>query len=120
MNKKNWNPEGTKMQLLAKVGEVMAEKGYRGINATALGLRINRHRTAVKNHFGNVKGLMEAYVRMADYWKPRLEKYMLEETAGKEEIKQMFITLMQSHFDEFTSDRKCRGSFTGRSVKRTC
>jgi len=109
MSEKNWDPEGTKMKLLKKVGEVMAEKGYREINATALGLRINRHRTAVKNHFGSVKGLMETYVRIADYWKPNLEKFMLPETATNEEIKQMFIALMQMNFDLFTQNKEMQG-----------
>ncbi|MBB5440249.1 AcrR family transcriptional regulator [Pedobacter sp. AK017] len=109
MSDRKWDPEGTKMQLLKAVGEMMAEKGHRGINATALGLRINRHRTAVKNHFGSVKGLLETYVRLADYWKPSLEKFMLPETASDREVKEMFIALMQTSFDLFSQNREMQG-----------
>lgn len=96
----------TKEDLLWATGEIMAGDGFRAINASRIAGQVNIHRKNISNNFGSLNGMLATYIKRKDYWNRAFERYVLPLGASDDDVREMFIELMQSNFEFFGSDRE--------------
>jgi AcrR family transcriptional regulator len=95
------NPEDKKARLIEAVGELLTENGYRGLGLNKVAARAGVSKPMVYEYFGNLNGLLKAYIGQTDSWLPYFESLELPEKPTMEELKQCFIKILQDQFRYF-------------------
>jgi AcrR family transcriptional regulator len=65
---KQRNKELTKRKLIKAVGDIIAEKGYGGLGVNKIAKEATVDKKLIYRYFGNMNGLIEAYILENDYW----------------------------------------------------
>jgi AcrR family transcriptional regulator len=100
------NADDKKSKLIEAVGETLKENGYRGLGLNKVAARAGVSKPMVYEYFGNMNGLLKAYVGHTDSWLPYFESLELPESPSTEELKQCFIKLLQDQFRYFHSEKE--------------
>jgi len=93
----------TKEDLTNAVSE-MIRKGFISFNASAITNSIDRDHKVLPHHFKSLNNLIKTFISDRDYWYKLFEKYALPPHPGSEDLKNMFINIMDENFDIFSSD----------------
>jgi AcrR family transcriptional regulator len=96
--------ERTRQELLDAVGEILMACGYTGLRVNKIARHIGKDKSAIRHHFGRLVDLEKAYIREKDYWPPFFERFQLTNQPSKEEIKILFIELMQQNLLAFMAN----------------
>ncbi len=100
------NKEAKSVDLIGGVGKVIAESGFDALNAVSVSAAAGLLRGRVSGIFGNLNTLIKAYVAREDYWGVFFERFQLSGSATDEEIKAMFVEMMQENLCHFWKSRE--------------
>ena len=100
------NPEDKVSRLTGAVGDTLREKGYHGLGLNKIALRAGVSKPMVYEYFGNLNGLLKAYIGKKDTWLAYFESLELPEDPTTEELKNCFIRMLQDQFRYFHGDRE--------------
>jgi len=100
------NPDDKKLKLIEAVGETLKENGYKGLGLNKVAFRAGVSKPMVYEYFGNMNGLLKAYIGQTDPWLPYFESLELPENPTTEELKQCFIKILQDQFRYFHSEKE--------------
>ncbi|RDC56648.1 TetR/AcrR family transcriptional regulator [Pedobacter chinensis] len=98
--------EATIARLIEMVGVILRENGYRWLNPSEIQKKLGKNRRQVYTYFLNMNNLLSAYLREKDYWLPYFERFQLREDAGAEELRNMFVNMMQENLSFFKDDNE--------------
>lgn len=98
------NPEDKVSRLIGAVGDTLKEKGYHGLGVNKIALRAGVSKPMVYEYFGNLNGLLKAYICKKDTWMAYFESLELPENPTTEELKRCFIRMLQDQFRYFHGD----------------
>lgn len=65
---------------------------------------IGMSKSVIGTNFDSLNGLLKAYIQQKDYWPPFLQKFKPKEQPTEDELKHLFIELMQHNFTQFYKD----------------
>jgi AcrR family transcriptional regulator len=88
------NPDDKKSRLIGSVGVTLKEKGYHGLGLNKIVLRAGVSKPMVYEYFGNLNGLLKAYIGRRDTWLAYFESLVLPENPTSEELKNCFIKML--------------------------
>jgi AcrR family transcriptional regulator len=100
------NPDDKKSRLIGSVGVTLKEKGYHGLGLNKIVLRAGVSKPMVYEYFGNLNGLLKAYIGRRDTWLAYFESLVLPENPTSEELKNCFIKMLQDQFRYFHGDKE--------------
>lgn len=103
---KKRDTEQTMNRFMIATGEIVGEEGFAALTSTRLAIMLGKTTGLINYHFGSINGLIEFYINNKDYWKPFFERFMLLETATEDEVRLMFVEMMQACYDVFLKDRE--------------
>jgi AcrR family transcriptional regulator len=98
------NPDDKVSRLTGAVGDTLKEKGYHGLGVNKIALRAGVSKPMVYEYFGNLNGLLKAYIGKKDTWMAYFESLDLPEHPTTEELKRCFIRMLQDQFRYFHGD----------------
>jgi hypothetical protein len=98
--------EATIARLIEMVGVILRENGYRWLNPSEIQKKLGRNRRQVYAYFLNMNNLLSTYLREKDYWLPYFERFQPHQDAGAEELKNMFVHMMQENLSFFKDDKE--------------
>ena len=100
------NPDEKVSKLVGAVGDTLKEKGYHGLGTNKIALRAGVSKPMVYEYFGNLNGLLKAYIGKKDSWLAYFESLALPENPTAEELKNCFIKMLQDQFRYFHGDKE--------------
>jgi len=100
------NKEQTIAKLIEAVGKLLAEKGYTGIGVNKISAASGVSKPMIYEYFGNLNGLLKVYIRRKDYWLPFFENLELPDNPSNEDLKVLFITILQEQFRYFSQEKE--------------
>jgi len=100
------NPDEKKSLLIEAVGAILTEEGYQGLGLNRIAVRAGVSKPMVYEYFGNLNGLLKAYIGRKDTWLAYFESLELPENPTTEELKDCFIRMLQDQFRYFHQDRE--------------
>jgi len=100
------NPDDKMARLIGAVGEILKEEGYQGLGLNKIALRAGVSKPMVYEYFGNLNGLLKAYIGRKDSWLAYFESLELPEKPTTEELKRCFIKMLHDQFRYFHGDRE--------------
>ncbi|HTD98507.1 MAG TPA: TetR/AcrR family transcriptional regulator [Mucilaginibacter sp.] len=100
------NPEDKISRLTGAVGETLKEKGYQGLGVNKIALRAGVSKPMVYEYFGNLNGLLKAYIGQKDSWLPYFASLELPDKSTTEELKNCFIQMLQDQFRYFHQEKE--------------
>jgi AcrR family transcriptional regulator len=100
------NPDDKMSRLTGAVGDTLKEKGYHGLGVNKIALRAGVSKPMVYEYFGNLNGLLKAYIGQKDSWMAYFESLELPEKPTTEELKRCFIKMLQDQFRYFHHDKE--------------
>jgi AcrR family transcriptional regulator len=100
------NPDDKVSRLIAAVGDTLREKGYHGLGMNKIALQAGVSKPMVYEYFGNLNGLLKAYIGRKDTWLAYFESLELPENPTTEELKNCFIKMLQDQFLFFHGDKE--------------
>ncbi|MBB5437346.1 AcrR family transcriptional regulator [Pedobacter sp. AK017] len=103
------DPERKKREALEATGTIVREDGFVAVTATRVARMIGMDPGMINKRFGSLNGLKASYIGLRDYRRAIFEKFMLPGTASAEELKLMFIEMMQCSLDQFIADLEMQG-----------
>ena len=62
------NREATRAQLIKAVGEILAEKGFKGLGVNAVARQANVDKVLIYRYFESLEGLIKAFGQEGDFW----------------------------------------------------
>ena len=95
------NSDDKKAKLIGAVGEILTENGYQGLGMNKVAARAGVSKPMIYEYFGNMNGLLKAYVGQTDPWLPYFESLELPEHPTADELKDCFIKILQDQFRFF-------------------
>lgn len=98
--------EATIARLVEMVGVILRENGYRWLNPSEIHKKLGRNRRQIYTYFLNMNNLLSAYLREKDYWLPYFERFQPGESAGSEDLMNMFVQIMQENLSFFKDDNE--------------
>lgn len=115
------NKEQTMQRLIDAVGNIIKNKGYKGLGLNAIAKEADVSKILIHRYFGGVDQLVEAYVLKNDYWIAKSEE-VVEKTSGgvdKKSLKKMISNLLRGHFEYFNSHEEMRSIILWEITERT-
>jgi len=100
------NKEETIRKLIAAVGNILAEHGHTGIGVNKVALESGVSKPMIYQYFGGLNNLLKAYIQKKDYWLPYFETLELADNPTSEELKHLFIKILQDQFRYFYSEKE--------------
>jgi len=88
------NPEDKVSRLVAAVGDTLREKGYHCLGVNKIALRAGVSKPMIYEYFGNLNGLLKAYIGRRDSWIACFESLDLPEKPTTEELKNCFTRML--------------------------
>ena len=101
--------EKTKRRLIATVGKVLQKHTYAGLTITNIAKESGLNPKLIYLYFGNLDGLIEAYILEKDFWTAKLKTQLAELAESSSD--ETFISaedtygMFQLHFDSFLKDK---------------
>jgi AcrR family transcriptional regulator len=92
------NPKDKAAQLIGAVGELLTEKGYQGLSLNKICITAGVSKPMVYEYFGNLTGLLKAYVQHTDSWLPYFQELEVPENPSPAQLKLLFTQLLQHQF----------------------
>ena len=92
------NRDDKMARLIGAVGDTLKEKGYHGLGLNKIAARAGVSKPMVYEYFGNLNGLLKAYIERKDSWLAYFESLELPEKPTTEELKNCFIRMLQDQF----------------------
>ena len=115
------NKEQTMQRLIDAVGNIIKNKGYKGLGLNAIAKEADVSKILVHRYFGGVDQLVEAYVLKNDYWIAKsgevAEKTQFQ--TDKSQLKKMVSDLLRGHFEYFNSHEEMRTIILWEITERT-
>lgn len=104
------NKAQTMQRLVDAVGVIIKQKGYKGLGLNAVAKEADVSKILVHRYFGNLDGLVEAYVLKNDYWIAKSVEVAEKSDLGgdRAEICEMVKTLLRGHFEYFYTHDEMR------------
>lgn len=93
--------EATKAQLLEAVSEIMKESGHTHLKVMKIARRIGKDKNLIRYYYNSLANLQKLYIREKDYWHPFFERFRLDGDVKEEEVRTLFVELMQENFKFF-------------------
>jgi len=87
--------EKTKQRLIEAVGSLLRTKGFQQVKVNEVAAEAEVSKILIYRYFGNLEGLIDAYIRQKDFWISYRLKKDTPETI-QEKIKQMYRDQIQS------------------------
>ncbi|TSJ40925.1 TetR/AcrR family transcriptional regulator [Mucilaginibacter corticis] len=100
------NPDDKRSRLVAAVADTLAESGHQGLGMNRIVTKSGVSKPMVYEYFGNLNGLLKAYIGRKDSWLTYFESIRLPENPTTEELKNCFVKLLQDQFRYFHSDKE--------------
>lgn len=100
------DPDQTRRRLIEAIGEILQNTGYTGLRVNAIARYLGRDKNLVRYYFDSLVNLQKAYIMEKDYWPPFFERFQPGKGAGREEIKTLFMELMQENYRFFNANRE--------------
>jgi AcrR family transcriptional regulator len=100
------NPDEKMSRLIAAVGETLIEKGYHGLGVNKIATRAGVSKPMVYQYFGSFSGLLKAYISGKDSWVPYFKSMNLPEKPTTEDLKNLFIKMLQDQFRYFHQEKE--------------
>lgn len=98
--------ERTKRRLIATVGKVLQKYTYAGLTITNIAKESGLNPKLIYLYFGNLDGLIEAYILEKDFWAGKLRSHILDLAENPTPIGAADANdLFQLHFEAFLKDR---------------
>ena len=98
--------DATKKKFLEAIGRILTEQGFGAIRTNNISRLLGKDKNLIRYHFGNLNGLLKAYIMDKDYWKPFFERFRFSDEPDAKEIETLFVELMQENFRVFSSSRE--------------
>lgn len=115
------NKAETMQRLIDAVGNIIKNKGYKGLGLNAIAKEADVSKILIHRYFGTVDQLVEAYVLKNDYWIAKASEVKVE-TSGKsdrESLKELVIKLLRGHFEYFNTHQEMRDIILWEITERT-
>lgn len=100
------NKEETNRMLIAAVGEIIRESGYKGLGVNKVALRAGVAKKNIYTNFGSYNNLLRTYIRSKDFWTPVFEKFHLSDSPKGGELQQYLKETFQEQFKYFFSEKE--------------
>jgi AcrR family transcriptional regulator len=100
------NPDEKMSRLIDAVGETLIEKGYNGLGVNKIAVRAGVSKPMVYQYFGSFSGLLKAYISGKDSWVPYFKSLNLPERPTTEDLKNLFIKMLQDQFRYFHQEKE--------------
>jgi AcrR family transcriptional regulator len=100
------NPDEKMSRLIDAVGETLIEKGYNGLGVNKIATRAGVSKPMVYQYFGSFSGLLKAYISGKDSWVPYFKSLNLPERPTTEDLKNLFIKMLQDQFRYFHQEKE--------------
>lgn len=100
------NPDEKMSKLIDAVGETLIEKGYNGLGVNKIAMRAGVSKPMVYQYFGSFSGLLKAYISGKDSWVPYFKSLNLPERPTTEDLKSLFIKMLQDQFRYFHQEKE--------------
>jgi AcrR family transcriptional regulator len=100
------NPDEKMSRLIDAVGETLIEKGYHGLGVNKIATRAGVSKPMVYQYFGSFSGLLKAYINGKDSWVPYFKSLNLPEKPTTEDLKNLFIKMLQDQFRYFHQEKE--------------
>lgn len=100
------NRDDKTSRLIEAVGEILKEKGYQGLGVNKVAVMAGVSKPMIYAYFGNMNGLLKAYIGQTDPWLPYFGSLKLPEDPTTEDLKQCFIKILQDQFRYFHSEKE--------------
>lgn len=98
--------EKTKRRLIATVGKVLQKYTYSGLTITNIAKESGLNPKLIYLYFGNLDGLIEAYILEKDFWSTKLKTQIAELAESQQPINAEDTNdLFQAQFDSFLKDK---------------
>lgn len=93
----------TERKLIAAVGAVLKEDGYRGLGLNRIAKAAGVNKNLIYRYFGNVDTLVETYIREKDFWLADNKEFpeVFTPPASKEQIIASISDLLQNQLNYF-------------------
>jgi AcrR family transcriptional regulator len=99
--------ESTKKKLIAAVGDIFRTEGYHGLGVNKVARMAGVDKKLIYRYFGNIDGLIEAYVVETDYWMMFFEKMRtLEVPQNGDQVRRLLTSVLQDQFAYFLKDKE--------------
>jgi AcrR family transcriptional regulator len=98
--------EVSKRKMLDAVGEIVRTSGVHELKVNRIAQVAELDKGLIRYHFKGLNNLLRTYIDERDYWPPFFERYKIDESADQNEIKEMFIALMQENLKLFYADKE--------------
>lgn len=115
------NKAETMQRLIDAVGNIIKNKGYKGLGLNAIAKEADVSKILIHRYFGTVDQLVEAYVLKNDYWIAKATEVKVE-TSGKsdrESLRDLVIHLLRGHFEYFNTHEEMRSIILWEITERT-
>jgi len=106
MGRRRRNKEQTIRRLTDAVGRIMTEKGYNGIGVNQVSVASGVSKPMIYEYFGGLNNLLKAYISEKDYWLPFFETLKLPADFSGEELKNLYINILQEQFRYFSAEKE--------------
>ncbi|MFI5160511.1 MAG: TetR/AcrR family transcriptional regulator [Sphingobacteriales bacterium] len=100
------NPDERKLKLIGSVGETLKEEGYERLGLNKIAAKAGVSKPMVYEYYGSLNGLLKAYIAGKDSWVPYLESLELPKHPTTEELKNLFIKMLQDQFRFFHGEKE--------------
>lgn len=91
----------TKRQLMDAVEAILLEQGFGGLRTNNIARWIGKDKNLIRYYFGGLNNLLKTYIEEKDYWPPFLERYNELGQSSPNELRDVFIEMMQEDFLAF-------------------
>jgi AcrR family transcriptional regulator len=99
--------ESTKKKLIAAVGDIFRTEGYHGLGVNKVARMAGVDKKLIYRYFGNIDGLIEAYVVETDYWMMFFKKMRtLEVPQNGDQVRRLLTSVLQDQFAYFLKDKE--------------
>ncbi|GEM_PF-87532 len=98
--------EQTKRQLLDAVEAILLEQGFGGLRTNNIARWIGKDKNLIRYYFSGLNNLLKTYIAEKDYWPPFLERYNQLGQSCPDELRNVFIEMMQEDFITFQGNRE--------------
>ncbi|MCH5597340.1 TetR/AcrR family transcriptional regulator [Niabella ginsengisoli] len=95
-----YDKERTKGKLITAVGKILVKEGYKNIRINKIETVSGVSKKLIYKYFGNLDGLIKAYLNQVDFWKMEEQKLTENEAPVLPDITEAFMAkLLRDDFD---------------------
>ena len=98
--------EATKRQLVEAVEAILLEQGFAGLRTNNIARWIGKDKNLIRYYFGGLNNLLRTFIEEKDYWPPFLERYNHLGQSCHNELRDVFISMMQENFQAFDGNKE--------------